>query len=198
MTSNVEICNVALTRVDRKRIADLLDGSTSANDCTAIFAATRQELLRGHDWNFARGRQKLARLTAAPAYEFDHAYQLPTDWLATRAVHDNEDGAGAPAYRQEGLTVLSSAADLYLTYTKAVTDPAAMPADFRSLFSYRLAEQLAKTGTVRAEMGRGVQKFDKRAKSADAIEDDAEDIPAGSWVTGRCSTPRNGTRPGSS
>ena len=49
----------------------------------ADIALTREELLRGHDWNFARGRQKLARLTAAPTYEFDHAYQLPTDWLAT-------------------------------------------------------------------------------------------------------------------
>ncbi|NKB58992.1 MAG: hypothetical protein GKS00_21915 [Alphaproteobacteria bacterium] len=185
MTSNVEICNVALTRIDRKRITDLLDGSTSANDCSVVFAPTRQELLRGHDWNFARGREKLARLTAAPTYEFDHAYQLPTDWLATRRVHDNEDGAGSPTYRLEGQTILSSADDIYLTYTKDLTDPAAMPSDFRSLFSYRIAEQLAKTSTVREEMGQDVQRSDKRAKSADAIEDDAEDLPPGGWVTGR-------------
>ncbi len=185
MTSNVEICNVALTRVDRKRITDLLDGSTSANDCSSLFSPTRHELLRGHDWNFARGRQKLAQLTAAPVYEFDYAYQLPTDWLATRSVHDNEDGVGSPAYRIEGQTILSSADDIYLTYTKDLSDAAAMPADFRSLFSYRLAEQLAKTTTVREEMFRQVQKFDKRGKSADAIEDDAEQLPQGAWITGR-------------
>lgn len=185
MSSDVEICNVALTRIDRKRITDLSDGSTSANDCDAIFVPTRDELLRGHDWNFARARQKLARLSTAPTYEFDHAYQLPTDWIATRAVHDNEDGVGTPVYRIEEQTVLASADDIYLTYTKQVTDASAMPADFRSLFSYRLAEQLAKTSTVREEMGQDVQRYDKRAKSADAIEDDGAGLEFGSWVTDR-------------
>lgn len=185
MTSNVEICNVALTRIDRKRITDLLDGSTSANDCSALFAPTRQELLRSHDWNFARARQKLARLSAAPAYEYDHAYQLPTDWLATREVHEDEGGASSPRYRIEGQTVLSSVDDIYLTYTRDLTDPAGMPADFRSLLSFRLAEQLAKTSTVREEMGQDALRYNKRARSVDSIEDDAEDIPPGGWVTGR-------------
>lgn len=185
MTSNVEICNVALTRVDRKRIVDLLDGSPSANDCSVIFSPTRQELLRGHDWNFARGRQKLARLSTAPTYEFAYAYQLPTNWLATRAVHGDEGGRSAPSYRLEGQTALCDAEDVYLTYTADVSDPAAMPADFRSLFAYRLAEQLARTGTVRDEMFRAVGRLDKRAKSADAIEDDSVAVPAGIWVTGR-------------
>lgn len=185
MTSNVEICNVALTRVDRKRITALSDGSTSANDCAAIFSSTRQELLRGHDWNFARARQKLARLATAPIYEFSFAYQLPTDWISTRAVHIDESGANSAVYRIEGPTILSSAVDLYLIYTKDVTDPATMPADFRSLFSYRIAEQLAKSGTVREEMFRAVQKLEKRAKSSDAVEDFAERLPSGSWVTGR-------------
>ena len=185
MTSNVEICNVALTRVDRKRITDLLDGSTSANDCTVIFSPTRQELLRGHDWNFARGRQKLARLAAAPTFEFQYAYQLPTDWLSTRAVHESATGVGTLSFRAEGLTILSGAEDMYLAYTKDITDPATMPADFRSLFSYRLAQQLAKSTTIRDEMFRAVQKYDRRAKSSDSIEDAAESLPAGSWLTGR-------------
>lgn len=185
MTSNVEICNVALTRIDRKRITDLLDGSTSANDCSALFTPTRQELLRIHDWNFARARQKLARLSAAPEYEYDHAYQLPTDWLVTRGVHEDENGVSTPRYRIEGQTILSSATDIYLTYTRDLTDPAAMPSDFRSLFSYRLAEQLAKTSTVREEMGQDALRHEKRARSVDSIEDDAEDLPAGGWVTGR-------------
>jgi len=185
MTSNVEICNVALTRVDRKRITDLLDGSTSANDCTVIFSPTRQELLRGHDWNFARGRQKLARLSAAPAFEFQFAYQLPSDWLSTRVVHESETGQSTIAFRLEGQTILSDAEAIFLAYTKDVTDPATMPADFRSLFSYRLAEQLAKSGTIREEMFRAVQKYDRRARSSDAIEDAAERLPSGSWLTGR-------------
>ena len=48
-----------------------------------------------------------------------------------------------------------------------------------------IAEPLAKTTPVREEMSRAEQKVDKRAKSTDAIEDDAEALPAGGWVTGR-------------
>lgn len=185
MTSNVEICNVALTRLDRERITSLLDGSTSGNDCNAIFGPTREELLRGHDWNFARSRQKLARLTATPTYEFDYAYQLPTDWLTTRAVHQDDGGRSTPAFRMEGQTILSSAEDIYLTYTKALTSPSGMPADFRNLFSYRLAEQLGKTSTLREEMAKLVRKAENRARSADAIEDAPDRRPQGSWVTMR-------------
>lgn len=185
MASDVEICNVALTRVQRKRITDLLDGSTSGNDCNAIFAPTRKELLRGHDWNFARKRQKLTQNPTPPVYEFDHAYQLPSDWLATRAVHDNDAGQGFARYRNQGGTILSSAEEIYLTYTFVLTNPALMPADFRTLFSYRIAQQLAKTTTVREEMRLEVVKFEKRAKSADSIEDNPEETPDGSWVSER-------------
>lgn len=185
MSDDVEICNVALTRVERKRITSLTDGSPTGNDCNALFVPTREKLLRSHDWNFARGRQKLARLSEAPTYEFDHAYQLPTDWLATRAVHDNEDGVGLAIYRIEGMTILSSAEDIYLTYTKKITDASAMPADFRDLFSSRLAEQLAKRNTVRELMHRDVLKAEKRAKSADAVEDDGAGLEEGSWVIQR-------------
>lgn len=185
MTSTVEICNVALTRVDRKRITDLLDGSTSANDCSAIFSPTRQELLRSHDWNFARSRRKLARLSESPTFEFSYAYQLPTDWLAVRSVHNTVDGGGNITYRIEGRSILSDASDIFLTFTKDVTDPALMPADFRSFLAYRLAEQLAKTSTVRDEMFRASQKLERRSKSTDAIEDFPESIPTGSWATVR-------------
>lgn len=185
MATDVEICNVALTRVDRKRIVSLTDGSVNGNDCSALFAPTRDELLRGHSWNFAEGRVKLAQLATAPAYEYTYAYQLPTNWLATRAVHNNDGGYGAVQYRHQALTILSSAEDIYITYTIAITDPAAMIADFRSLFSYRLAEQLAKTTVVREEMRVQVEKYEKRAKSADSIEDQSEPIPDGSWITER-------------
>ncbi len=185
MSSDVEICNVALTRVDRKRITALDDGSTSANDCNALFVPTRDALLRDHDWNFARARQKLAQLSTAPTYEFDHAYQLPTDWIATRAVHDNEDGIGQPVYRIEEQTILASADDIYLTYTKRITDASAMPPDFRSLFSYRLAEQLAKTNTVADRMEGRETRAMRKTKSSDAIEDDGAGLGAGTWVTSR-------------
>jgi len=182
MTSNVEICNVALERVERKSITDLLEGSPAANACNRIFGPTREELLRLHDWNFARTRVKLAQSATAPIYEYDYAYALPADWIATRAVHDNDGGYGSVDYSIEGLYINSSAADIYLTYTKAVTDPAQMPADFRSLFSYRLSAQLAFTSTLRQEMDAKAQEYLNRAQGSDSREDGYRPRPAGSWI----------------
>jgi len=185
MTSDAEICNVGLTRIQRERITSLTQGTAAANDCNAIFVPTREELLRSHDWNFARGRKKLAQLSATPVDEFDFAYQLPTDWLATRRVYDNDGGYGSAIYRMQGLTILSSSPDIYLTYTKNLIDPASMPADFRSLFSYRIAAQLALTSTLMEKMEALAIKYERRARSTDSIEDDSIPRPRGSWVTGR-------------
>lgn len=185
MSSDADICNVALENVDRKRITSLTQGTPSANACNAIFEQTRDDLMRNHDWNFARARAKLAQQTAAPEYEFDYAYSLPSDWLATRAVHDNESGIGAVQYKIEGLTILSNATDIYLTYTKKVTDGALMSPDFRTWLAYRLAMQLAKNSSIRDDMTVQAEKYQRRAKSTDAVEDDGAGLEAGAWCTAR-------------
>lgn len=185
MTSNVEICNVALTFLERKRITSLTDGTTSGNDCNAIFEPTRQSLIRGHDWNFARSRVKLARTTDTPVSEFDYEYQLPSDWLRTIVVADNDNAVPGVEYRTEGLTVLASSEDVYLTYLKDVTDPAAMPPDFRQMFSYELAIQLAKTNTDRDRATEARDTWKNKATSTDSIEDFPKKRPAGTWIAQR-------------
>lgn len=184
-SSDVEICNVALTRVKRKRITDLADGTPSGNDCNAIFGPSRDAMLTGHAWNFAEGRKKLAQLSTAPVYIYDYAYQLPTDFLTVREVHDNDAGIGGVDYRIVGDQIHSSASQIYLSYTKAITDASALPADFRDALSDTLGAQLARTSTRRQELEARAEKSLRKAKSSDSIQDNPEYILDGSWVTER-------------
>ncbi len=190
MASEIGICNSALSKIGTtNRISSLTEDSKNAQACNEQYAKLRDDLLRGHVWNFAKARIKLAKNATAPTYEFDNAFTLPADWLRTVAVHDNDAGDGTTAYRLEGRQVLSSADELWLTYVKQETDPNTMPADFREALAYRLAVELAlpiaQSNTVQASMERLFVRKLRQAKSTDGIEDQPENLPAGSWVTGR-------------
>ena len=65
MASNdYDIVNLALTRLGAKTITALSDGSNNANVANEIYADTRDDLLRSHEWGWA---EKTSNLTAAVA-----------------------------------------------------------------------------------------------------------------------------------
>ena len=118
MASDTSIANQAMRMLKANRITSLTDGSNNANAANDVFAEVREELLRSHAWNFATKRQKLAQLSTVPVFEFDNAYALPSDWIRTVSVHDNDAGAGTVLYREEEIddqgVILSSAAGTFL------------------------------------------------------------------------------------
>ncbi len=189
MASEVGICNSALTKIGAGRVVALDDGSKNANACAELYPKLRDDLLRRHVWNFACVRLKLARLAAAPVFGYAYAYQLPSDWLRTVAVYEDDAAAALADYRIEGRTILSSAEALYLLYIRAVTDPNDMPSDFREalacLLACDLSVPIAQSWSLRQEMGDAFRDAVARAKSVDAVEDCPEPMPAGSWVTVR-------------
>jgi hypothetical protein len=189
MASIVGICNSALIKLGASTITSLTEGSKNANLCAEQYDKTRQALLRQHPWNFAVARAKLAQLASPPAFEFDHAYQLASDWLRTLAVSDDESGLGAVEYRIEGRTILSNADDVYLRYVKDAADPNDMDASFREALAWLLAADLAiaitQSSTTREQMLQGLQTVLVAARSIDAIEDFPESEPEPGWLAGR-------------
>lgn len=189
MASEVGICNSALIKLGAATIMSLGDGSRNAALCNEQYGKLRDELLRAHGWNFAIARRKLAGLADVPVYEFVGAFQLPTDWLRTIAVHDNEAGAGAVRYRIEGRTILSDAGELWLRYVRRVTDPNEMTSSFREALAWRMAADLAQTitqsSTIQELMTRGFERATVAARSVDSIEDFPASQPPSDWVTAR-------------
>ena len=189
MASETGICNSALVKIGAARIVSLDEGSRNANACAELYPKLRDDLLRGHAWNFAIVRVKLARLVSTPAFGFTYEYQLPVDWLRTLAVFDNDAGDGDVDYRIEGRRLRCSAEDVYLRYVRVVTDANDMPSDFREALALMLARDLAipiaQSNTLREIMGEAFRDAVGRAKSTDAIEDHPDALPDGSWVAVR-------------
>jgi len=193
VTSVTDVVNVALRRVGAERITSLTDGSKSANVANDIYAGVRDDLLRSHPWNFATKRQQLSQSATAPAFEFDFAYPVPSDWLRTVSVHDNDAGYGTVYYRMEQVgaqrCIVTSASQVWLRYVYRMTDPNAMAADFLTAWEYALAKDfaipLAGSDTLFQLMEAKARQTLNKARSSDAMGAFPERRPAGSWATSR-------------
>lgn len=193
MASETDIVNVALRHIAGSRIASLTDGSKNANAANDIYEFVRDGLLAKHNWNFATKRVELARSSTAPAFGFTYGYVLPSDWIKTVSVHDNDGGVGAIDFRHETngteQVIAASVENVYLRYVAKITDPNMMPPDFRTALTFALARDLAiplgKSNPLHESMIDAAKKSLAAAKSMDAMGSSPEPRALGSWVTAR-------------
>ena len=191
MASEVGICNAALQLIkNSKQITSLEQGTKEANACEIIYDEMRDACLEVHNWNFATKRVKLAQLTDTPAFEWDYSYQLPSDFIRVVSVHNNSSGRDRIPYKIENGVINSDASDLYLRYVARVEDPNLMPATFRLALSKILASRLAVTLSGSASLSKEMyEQYTGEdlptAKSADSIQDMADQLPESDWVNVR-------------
>src|SRR3546814_5810833 len=84
-----------IRRPPRSTRTDTLFPYTTLFRSADLYEYLRDDLLRGHTWNFATRMVELTVNATAPAMEFDYAHDLTADWLRTITVHDNDAGQGA-------------------------------------------------------------------------------------------------------
>ena len=193
MPGEVDVINIGLRRIGQGPIVSLTDGSTAANAVNQIYEHIRDDLLRSHPWNFAIKRVKLAQSSVVPVFEFDHAYPLPSNWLRTVSVHDNDAGHGTVLYRMElhegQRSIIASSDAIWLRYVSRVTDPNLMALDFIDALSLVLARDLsitlASSNTLYEQMAKAAKSSIARARSADAMGSFPELRPRGSWASSR-------------
>jgi hypothetical protein len=194
-----DVVNVALQLVGGSPITSLGDGTPNANVADDIYTEIRDDLLRSHPWNFATKRVKLAQSATTPAFEFDFAYPLPSDWLRTISVHSNDAGHGTILFRMEIIgtqrAIVASSDEVYLRYIYQVTDPNQMSADFRRALELSLARDLAvkvaSSNSLQAALAQQAERKLASARSSDAMGGFPELRPRGSWATRRGGGQRN-------
>lgn len=193
MNSVTALVNGALERIGADLITSLDDGSVNANKVLQLYTDLRDDLLASNDWSFAAKRVQLAQLGTVPAFEFDHAYALPSDWLRTIAVHDNDAGVGTFPYRQEnqdGIKVLlASREQVYLRYVYRLEDPAYWSASFKVAMIYALAQDLAipvaSSNAMEQRYARKAGAKLAQARSIDSMGSFPIQRPLGSWALSR-------------
>jgi hypothetical protein len=191
--SETDLVNAALRKVSGSRITSMTDGTKNANAASDVYEITRDELLGIHNWNFAKKRAKLARLSTAPTFEYDYAYGLPADWIKTISVHDNDGGTGTVDHSEEEVdgqgVICASVENVYISYVYQLTDPNRMSASFRKALISALARELAlpvaNSNTVHDKYEREAERRLLKAQSVDAQGSTAQRRPPGSWVTSR-------------
>ena len=83
--NRTDICNMALSIINRQRIDSLDDTSEEAKACKIYYEHTRERLLRMFGWGFARRLEKLALLDSTiPGW--DYCYGYPQECLAVQLV----------------------------------------------------------------------------------------------------------------
>lgn len=192
-TSEAALCSHALRLVAGAKISSLTQGTKNANVASDLYPGIRDDLLRGHDWNFATSRSKLARSSTDPAFEFDYAYVLPSDWMRTISVHDNDGGTGSISFREEEVggqgCICASVENLYLRYVSLVVDVNRMPPDFRMALITAMARDIAmpisNSNTIAERFERRAAQALLTAKSSDAKGSAPSARPLGSWATSR-------------
>jgi hypothetical protein len=193
MTSEVAICNLALSNLGKQNISALTEASTEAALCNQFYEHSRDVLLQGYPWRFARKTASLAALANTREERWQYAYKRPNDCLKIRRISTElfldylpyEDGvvAGGHAYDLEGTTIFCDLSPVYLEYTWRITDPATFPPLFVDALSWHLAVRLAMPLTrdpkVRADAFQLAQRMQSEAAVADANEvRETSDYPA--------------------
>lgn len=81
--TKTEIANIALRRARESRISGDIDSSTNFNAelIRDIWSQVAKLVLQATQPSFAQKQATLTQLTATPEFEWDYAYQLPTDYV---------------------------------------------------------------------------------------------------------------------
>ena len=178
----VSISNRALTLLGAQPITSLEDDTKEARAANRMYLQSRDQVLRGHPWNFAMKRAALAANTTAPVFEYTNAYDWPADCLRIVEVDTTEK------WIIEGRQIVTDdGAPLNIVYVSQVTDPTKFDALFVETYALRLAADIAyditASQTVMSNMEELYARKLPEARLIDAQE--AQPEAENSWLESR-------------
>lgn len=199
MASEVSIANRALTKLGAGLITALTDDDPKAVAMNGAFAAVRDAELRRRRWKFSLARASLPALSAAPAFGYSYAYQVPDGFLRLLQVGDfdlaaplNDEFSFAPTalYSLEGRQILTSlTAPLKIRYVQQVADVSQWDAAFQEAIAARLAYECCYRITQSTEReDRCLRDYNlavREASRANALESAAERASDDTWLMSR-------------
>lgn len=169
MLTDIALCSRALLKIGASTIASFDEGTAESEVSANLYPCTRDALLSSHPWNFATGQVTLPRLASVPVADFDHAYQLPADFLRVLSAGTAERGAGI-RYRLAENRLHTDAEEVVLTYIFR-PDEVTFPPFFDQVLIAHLAAEFCiplTESTTRAQMMRQwAEDSYRRAKTTD-------------------------------
>jgi len=144
-TSEVSICNQALSWLGAKRITSLDENSRAANLCKANYELLRDAVLEERMWGFAT-HKAVSEVQDKDAWGMAFAHPIPAQFLGVFRVFKRimPDGSGVPAedWRNEEGNIVTRYSKIYLWGTKEVSDTKMFPSMFVQALAARIAADL--------------------------------------------------------
>lgn len=140
------IANLALARLGNTTISDITEDSETARACLVLYDQTRREVLRSHRWNFATKRAALSELADAPAFGWEHQFELPSDAIRILEVGESEHGDTlSERFVIEGQALLTDQDSVNLVYVYDCQNPELFDPLFVEALAVKMAVKLSTT-----------------------------------------------------
>lgn len=112
--TSIALCSRALLKTGCRSITSFEDGTAEAEVAGNLYPSVRDALLSSYPWSFATAQTSLSRLVATPVADYEHAYQLPADFL--RALSAGAGRGRGLDYRIHENRLHTNATEVVLTY----------------------------------------------------------------------------------
>lgn len=193
MASKVTVANIGLNMIGENPITSFGDNTPTARAVNLRYDSVRRIVLRSHPWNSAASREQLAKLTNDPPFGWDHQYQLPNDWLRNIRINDTHTDLLHDRYVIEGEKFLTDMDTVQLIYVRDEEDPNKWDPMLQESIAARLATELAMSISQDRELRNDLwqlylQKIGE-ARSANAMDEPAQQIEASEWLHSRLTAP---------
>jgi hypothetical protein len=154
--SEVEICNLALAHLGEAPIVTLLDANERARSLNRIFIMTRDAVLRGKDWKFAKVKAVLAEISGVTIPGWTYVYGYPTKCLCVRRIFTDIESQEPLKVEYETLyvpslsrkVIVANEETAYVAYTYQIENVELFDNSFIMALSFLLASQVAKPLTA--------------------------------------------------
>tara|TARA_R110000824_G_scaffold38373_5_gene117280 strand:- start:274 stop:906 length:633 start_codon:yes stop_codon:yes gene_type:complete len=190
--TKIEISNNALSTIGERAITDFYptESTERARVVTRRYAEIRDSLLRSHPWNFSTKRVALSATVTAPAFGFDYAYPLPSDYLRVLGTDDEGYEWQIEAHTDGSAILVTNRSNIpKIKYIYKNDTPSTYDSLFTQAFVYRLGADLSQHLTGRPEiakllMGTFIGLL-AEARSTNASEGTPQKIEADLWLAAR-------------
>lgn len=183
-TTDVELCNWALTEVGAQRITGLDDDSKEAKVCNEHYEKVKRYMLSIHPWNFNKVRAEFAENASTPAWGWEHQFEIPEDCgrILEAEYPDVE-------YEVEGDMVMTDNADFKCTYATTTCSEALFRPYFEKAFALELARTIAyalvQNAALKELLTKNAAQALREARSFDAQEGTPKDFEVNTWTNER-------------
>jgi hypothetical protein len=140
MSSDIEICNVALALVGADEIRAFDKTTKRERLCEIMYNYLVPALTACFDWSFARWLAPLRVMDEMPTTDFGIAYEIPIDCL--RALDIMPEGKGQK-WEQVGSAIYTSVPAPVLKYIRSVPNAGSLPQHFVNALTAAIAAGIA-------------------------------------------------------